>query len=349
MSTENYDVYKDQSAAKVITTKDLSRMAWRSLFLQASFNYERMQANGWLYTILPALRKIHKNPDDLRQSMRMHLEFFNTHPFLVTFISGLVVSMEEAKENISTIRAIKVSTMGPGGGIGDAVFWLTLLSICGGVGASFSLSGSWLGPIFFLVAFNVVHFALRFGLANYGYKMGVSAIANLKEQTRKISHAASIVGLTVIGAMTASYVRLESGLQLVRHVEGVEKPFVYSLQKRPDRPHHAETAAALVDTVHPLAHQKRHLHPQTGGMDHHLRPRLHRPAGTGQTLVRRGHHRPRRPRRTHEPRLTHDRHHHHRARPIRQRHPLRPHPHQRHVARRARSELRRRRQPGRAR
>ena len=141
MTTETRDTYQDQSANKVITGRDLSIMAWRSLFLQASFNYERMQANGWLYTILPALRKIHKNPDDLRASMRMHLEFFNTHPFLVTFISGLVVSMEEAKENISTIRAIKVSTMGPGGGIGDAVFWLTLLSICGGVGASIALSG----------------------------------------------------------------------------------------------------------------------------------------------------------------------------------------------------------------
>ena len=231
MSTENYDVYQDQATPKVITRKDLHRMAWRSLFLQASFNYERMQANGWLYTILPALRKIHQNPDDLRHSMRMHLEFFNTHPLLVTFISGLVVSMEEAKENISTIRAVKVATMGPGGGIGDAVFWMTLLSICGAVGASFSLSRSWFGPVFFLAVFNIVHFALRFGLANYGYKMGISAIANLKEQTRKISHAASIVGLTVIGAMTASYVRLESGLQLVRHVEGVEKPFVYSLQK----------------------------------------------------------------------------------------------------------------------
>ncbi len=54
MSTENYDVYKDQSSAKVITSKDLSRMAWRSLFLQASFNYERMQANGWLYTSRPS-------------------------------------------------------------------------------------------------------------------------------------------------------------------------------------------------------------------------------------------------------------------------------------------------------
>lgn len=103
--------------------------------------------------------------------MAMHLEPFNTHPFLVTFISGLVLAMEESKERISTIRAIKVATMGPGGGIGDAVFWLTLLSICGGVGASFSLTGSWLGPIF-LVAFNLVHFGLRFGLASYGYKMG---------------------------------------------------------------------------------------------------------------------------------------------------------------------------------
>lgn len=220
--------YEDLSAPKVLTPKDLRTMAWRSLFLQASFNYERMQANGWLYSILPALRKIHKNENDLKKSMAMHLEFFNTHPLLVTFISGLVLAMEEAKERIDTIRAIKVSTMGPGGGIGDAVFWLTLLSICGGIGASFSLQGSWLGPIFFLVLFNIVHFSLRFGLASYGYKMGVSAIKNLKDQTKKLAHAASIVGLMVIGAMTASYVRLEAGLQLTR--KAGDAVFVYTLQ-----------------------------------------------------------------------------------------------------------------------
>lgn len=225
------DVYEDQTVEHVITPKDINKMAWRSLFLQASFNYERMQANGWLYTILPGLRKIHKNnDDDLRKSMGMHLEFFNTHPFLVTFISGLVLAMEESKERISTIRGIKVATMGPGGGIGDAVFWLTLLSICGGVGASFSLTGSWLGPIFFLVAFNLVHFSLRFGLAHYGYRMGVSAIAGLKEHTKRLGHAASIVGLTVIGAMTASYVNLSSGLQLTRYVEGVAEPYIYTMQ-----------------------------------------------------------------------------------------------------------------------
>ncbi|WP_436233210.1 PTS system mannose/fructose/sorbose family transporter subunit IID, partial [Escherichia coli] len=28
--------------------KDINRVAWRSMLLQASFNYERMQASGWL-------------------------------------------------------------------------------------------------------------------------------------------------------------------------------------------------------------------------------------------------------------------------------------------------------------
>ena len=147
-------------------------MAFRSLALQASFNYERMQAGGWLYTILPALRKIHKNSDDLKNSMHMHMEFINVHPFDVTFLSGLVLAMEKGKENISTIRSVKVALMGPLGGIGDALFWLTLLPICAGIGASLALENSFFGPIIFLLMFNLVHFGLRFGLAHYGYHAG---------------------------------------------------------------------------------------------------------------------------------------------------------------------------------
>ena len=36
--------YEDKSVKKVIGPSDLVTMVWRSLFLQASFNYERMQA-----------------------------------------------------------------------------------------------------------------------------------------------------------------------------------------------------------------------------------------------------------------------------------------------------------------
>ena len=208
------DTYIDQSQNVALTKVDINRMAFRSLALQASFNYERMQAGGWLYTILPALRKIHKNSDDLKNSMHMHMEFINVHPFDVTFLSGLVLAMEKGKENISTIRSVKVALMGSLGGIGDALFWLTLLPICAGIGASLALENSFFGPIIFLLMFNLVHFGLRFGLAHYGYHAGTSALPLLKTHTKRISHAASIVGMTVIGALVASYVHLSTPLEI---------------------------------------------------------------------------------------------------------------------------------------
>lgn len=202
--------YEDQTVKKVIGSSDLIATVWRSLFLQASFNYERMQACGFLYGILPVLKKIHTNKQDLAKSMRMHLEFFNTHPFLVNFIMGIVLAMEENKKDQDTIRAIKVATMGPLGGIGDALCWLTLLPITAGLGASMALGAdpNPAGPIIFLVLFNIVHFGLRFGLMNYGYYTGVRAMATMKEQTQKISHAASIIGLTVVGGLIASMIKL---------------------------------------------------------------------------------------------------------------------------------------------
>jgi len=205
----NIETYQDPSTDKVITKKELNRMVWRSLFLQASFNYERMQACGWLYSMIPALEKIHKNKQDLAKSMKMHMEFFNTHPFLVTFIMGIVAAMEENKEDQETIRGIKVATMGPLGGIGDAMFWLTALPITAGIGASLAIDGNILGPIIFLVLFNIIHFGLRFGLMSYGYNTGVRAMQSLKENTKYVSRAANIVGLTVIGALIASYISLK--------------------------------------------------------------------------------------------------------------------------------------------
>ena len=53
--------YIDKTEGETLDNKTLNKMAWRSMFLQASFNYERMQAGGWLYSILPGLKKIHKN------------------------------------------------------------------------------------------------------------------------------------------------------------------------------------------------------------------------------------------------------------------------------------------------
>ena len=173
-----------------------------------------MQACGWLYGLLPALKKIHRNPRDLARAMKGHMGFFNTHPFLVTFVIGIVLAMERSKQDVNSIQSTKIAVGAPLGGIGDAMFWLTLLPICGGIGASLALQGSIVGALLFLLMFNVVHLSLRFGLAHYAWRMGVAAIPLIKANTRKVSHAASIVGMTVIGALVATYVRLSTTLEI---------------------------------------------------------------------------------------------------------------------------------------
>ncbi|TMN21492.1 PTS system mannose/fructose/sorbose family transporter subunit IID [Lentibacillus cibarius] len=203
------NMYENPTPATGMKPKQLRHLVWRSLLLQASFNYERMQAGGWLYSILPGLRHIHKNKKDLSKAMKDHMEFFNTHPFLVTFIMGVILAMEEKKEDREAIRGIKVATMGPLGGIGDALFYLTLLPITAGIGASLAVDGNFLGPIVFVLMFNAIHFGARFGLMTYGYKAGVNAISKLKEGTQQVSRAASIVGLSVVGGLIATYVSFQ--------------------------------------------------------------------------------------------------------------------------------------------
>lgn len=97
------DIYEDQTIGAELTKHDINVMAWRSLLLQASFNYERMQAAGWLYGLAPALKKIHTNKNDLSKSMKGNLGFFNTHPFLVTFVMGIILAMERSKQNVNSI------------------------------------------------------------------------------------------------------------------------------------------------------------------------------------------------------------------------------------------------------
>jgi len=199
------NTYTNLTPAASLDKKTLNKMVWRSLNLQGSFNYERMQACGWLYGILPGLLAIHgEDTDDLKTSMAHNLEFFNTHPFLVTFVMGIVLSMEQQKADVATIRAVRVAAMGPLGGIGDAIFWFTLVPIAAGIGSNMAIQGSIAGPIVFLALFNIVQFAVRFFLMHWSYKLGTSAIEALTANAKEFTRAASLLGVFVVGALTSN-------------------------------------------------------------------------------------------------------------------------------------------------
>ena len=201
----NSTLYKDLTPAKQLDKKTLNKMVWRSLFLQASFNYERMQAAGWLYGILPGLEKIHTDKEDLSKSMKHNLEFFNTHPFLVTFVMGIIMSLEQQKADTNTIRAVRVAAMGPLGGIGDAIFWFTLVPITAGITANMAINGSLAGPILFLLIFNGVQLALRYWLMYWSYNLGSKAIDILTKNAKEFTRSASMLGVFIVGALTSNY------------------------------------------------------------------------------------------------------------------------------------------------
>ena len=197
--------YKDLTPAPRLDNKTLNKMVWRSCQLQACFNYERMQSVGWLWSMLPGLQKIHTNKEDLAASMTHNLDFLNTHPFAVTFVMGMVLSMEQQKMDIQTIRSVRISVAAPLGGIGDALFWMTLIPIVAGMTAQMAMDRSWIGPIlYFIIAFGV-EMALRYGLMYWSYNMGTKAVTMMTAHANEITHAASVLGVFVIGALIANY------------------------------------------------------------------------------------------------------------------------------------------------
>ena len=199
------DKYQDLTPAAQLDKKTLNKMVWLSCFLQASFNYERMQACGWLWSMLPGLQKIHTNKEDLKASMAHNLDFLNTHPFLVTFVMGIVLSLEQNKADIATIRSVRISAAGPLGGIGDALFWLTLVPITAGLTANMAMEGQIAGAILFLLIFNVAQFVIRFALMYWSYGLGTKAVTLLTSSAKEFTRAASILGIFVVGGLIANY------------------------------------------------------------------------------------------------------------------------------------------------
>ena len=218
------DKYQDLTPAPQLDKKTLNKMVWLSCFLQASFNYERMQACGWLWGILPGLQKIHTNKEDLKASMAHNLDFLNPHPFLVTFVMGIVLSLEQNKADTKTIRSVRISAAGPLGGIGDALFWLTLVPITAGLTANMAMEGQIIGAILFLLIFNIVQFIIRFGLMYWSYGLGTKAVTLLTANAKEFTRAASILGIFVVGGLIANY-----GSTTVRLIVGETQINIQSL------------------------------------------------------------------------------------------------------------------------
>lgn len=207
------------SEKATLTKKDLFHLFLRSNAVQSSFNFERQQALGFEWGMLPILRKLYKdNKEERVKAYARHLEYFNSHPWTCGAIFGIVASMEERRangEDVSeeNIGAVKAALMGPLAGIGDSLFWGTVRPIVAGLCASLALTGNGIAPLLFVIVLNVIHFGLQYWGVMNGYRLSENFMAKMESmQIKRWMSAATILGLIVVGGLTATWLSVSTPL-----------------------------------------------------------------------------------------------------------------------------------------
>ena len=203
--------------------KIINKIFWRSFTVFASrAGATKAHAPGFMYSIMPALDEYFKDDKEgHRKAMMRHITWYNITQNVGTFVMGLVASMEKKTaqdpnfDPDSTV-AIKTSLMGPLSGIGDSIFWGVLRVIAAGVGISLASQGSILGPILFLLIYNIPSIATRYYLTYMGFTVGDTFIQDMYKSgsMKLLNKAASTLGLLMIGCMTATMVKFESKLSI---------------------------------------------------------------------------------------------------------------------------------------
>ena len=207
--------------ASKLTPGLIRTLFFRSLALEANFNFETWQNTGFAFSMIPVLKKLYPAKEAISLALRRHLQFFNTSPYGSTLILGIIAAMEEqnsrdAAFDAESINSIKLGLMGPLAGVFDSLFWGTLKVIAAGVGTSLALKGQISGAILFILLFNVPHLLLRYKLTFVGYTTGTRFLQNLAKNNvmDKLTHGASILGLMVVGAMPATLMSIKTPLTM---------------------------------------------------------------------------------------------------------------------------------------
>jgi fructoselysine and glucoselysine-specific PTS system IID component len=211
-----------------LSKRDIRMLFFRSLALEANFNFETWQNTGFAFSIIPVLKKLYTTQKAMAAALKRHLQFFNTSPYGSTLILGITAAMEEQNSSDKdfddeSINSVKLGLMGPLAGVFDSLFWGTFKVIAAGVGASLAIKGNIMGPLLFLLIFNVPHLLLRYKLTFVGYDAGTRFLQNLAKNNvmDRLTKGSSILGLMVVGAMPATLMNITTPMHI-----GTEKSAV---------------------------------------------------------------------------------------------------------------------------
>jgi len=174
----------------------------RSLTIQASFSFTRMQSLGFAFAMLPLIGR-ESDARLLRESLQRHLRMFNTHPYLAAPVIGAIARIEEEGDAAGADH-LKRTVMGPYAAIGDPFFWGALKPFAAVAAVVLALKGFLGAPLAFLMLYEPAHAWVRGKGFIEGYRLGKGSIEfirglNLPALTGRIR----FVSLALIGTLAA--------------------------------------------------------------------------------------------------------------------------------------------------
>lgn len=209
----------EQKHQPLLDKSDLRKLFWRSNFLMASSNFERMQSLGAYYSMVPALKKIYKDKPKAERAaaIKRHLEFFNTNPYVYGPILGITAATEEQTTEAEKESVINVRTglMGPLAGLGDSVLAMTIVPIFMSIGAGLAIQGNPIGPLLFFFLFSITIWPLKYKGVFWGYEKGTQLLSGNKGTSilQRISRMGNVVGIMVVGSLIVSTVKINVPIQ----------------------------------------------------------------------------------------------------------------------------------------
>lgn len=190
--------------AVLMTRSTLFGIFLRSLTIQVSFNFRRMQNLGFAFALFPMIAEQRKDRRETEVFLSRHLQMFNTHPYLVSSVIGSVVRIEEEASTPESAEELKKTLMGPYAAIGDSFFWGALRPFSA-VGAVIpALAGTLLAPLAFLLLYTPAHLWIRVKGFLEGYRCGRNGIDFIRAlDLPKVSVKIRYLSLILIGSLAA--------------------------------------------------------------------------------------------------------------------------------------------------
>jgi mannose/fructose/N-acetylgalactosamine-specific phosphotransferase system component IID len=154
----------------------LIKLVLASLFIQTSWSFFSMQAMGFLFNLTLGV----KDPDQKRELFRAHKGFFNTHPYMASYIVGAALRAYDRGEKTEEIVRFTSVAQTSFASVGDQLFWQAVRPSLLLAAVVLGIKYGPVGPILFLVLYNILHLYHRVTGLLEGYGRGWDVIYLLK-------------------------------------------------------------------------------------------------------------------------------------------------------------------------